>query len=72
MIDVNTRRGGARNAAVNKKYGDPVRHGLPVLLVLNDEGRILTTQETGALEKGAAHDPAKILAFLGRWTPARR
>ena len=49
-----------------------IRHGLPVLVVLDAAGRPLTTQDTGALEDGkTAHDPAKVLAFLRRWAPQR-
>jgi thiol:disulfide interchange protein len=74
MIDVNRRHGTPRNAAVNEKYGNPVRFGLPVLVVTDADGRPLVTQDTGALEQGdgtVAHDPAKVLAFLARWAPAR-
>jgi thiol:disulfide interchange protein len=72
LIDVNHRDGRKRNDAVNEKYGNPVQHGLPVLLVLDADGHLLTTQETGALEDGGkAHDPAKILAFLKAWAPKR-
>ena len=72
MIDVNQRHGVARNAAVNEKYGNPIKEGLPVLVVLDADGRQLVTQETGALEQGggiAAHDPAKVAAFLAKWMP---
>ncbi len=72
LIDVNHRDGKNRNVAVNEKYGNPVQHGLPVLLVLDADGRVLTTQETGALEdSGEAHDPAKITAFLKAWAPKK-
>ncbi len=73
MIDVNRRHGPARNAALNERYGNPVRFGLPVLVVLDADGRPLVTQETGSLEMGdgtEAHDPAKVLAFLEKWAPA--
>lgn len=75
MIDVNKRKGTARNAAVNDKYGNPTREGLPVLVVLDGEGRPLVTQETGAFEEGGgveADDPAKVLAFLEKWGPPAR
>lgn len=68
-VDVNTRNGTKRNAATVAAYGNPTQHGLPVLVVLDAAGKILTTQETGALEKGSAHDPAKIVAFLEHWAP---
>ncbi len=70
MIDVNQRHGTARNAAVNEKYGNPIRFGLPVLVVLDAEGHLIATQDTGALEKGdgtEADDPAKVLAVLQKW-----
>lgn len=72
LIDVNHRNGRKRNDAVNVKYGNPIQFGLPVLLVLDEDGRLLTTQETGALEDGGkAHDPAKVLAFLKTWAPKK-
>lgn len=63
LIDVNQ----GHNKVVDEVYGNPTRLGLPVLVVLDSEGRQLTTQNTGDLEKGNAHDPAKVLAFLKKW-----
>ena len=72
QVDVNQRNGTKRNAAVNEKYGNPIQHGLPVLVVLDADGKQLATQETGALEDGkSGHDPAKLTAFLGKWAPKR-
>jgi thiol:disulfide interchange protein len=68
-VDVNTRNGTKRNAATVAAYGNPTQHGLPVLVVLDADGEILITQETGALEEGSAHDPGKVLSFLKRWGP---
>ncbi len=69
MVDVNTRHGPKRNAGVNERYGNPVVHGLPVLVVLDSDGRQLTTKDSGELEEGEGHSPAKIAAFLGGWAP---
>lgn len=71
MVDVNTRNGVKRNAEVVECYGNPTQHGLPVLVVLDAAGQPLVTQETGSLEEGAGHSPAKVAAFLARWAPAR-
>jgi len=71
MVDVNTRNGTKRNADVNERYGNPIQHGLPVLVVLDETGKPLTTQETGSLEEGDGHSPAKILAFLRECAPSR-
>ena len=69
-IDVNHRDGKKRNDAVIARFGKPTQHGLPVLVVLDRNGHMLTTQETGALEDGkSAHDPDKVVAFLRQWMP---
>jgi thiol:disulfide interchange protein len=63
LIDVNK----GHNEEVNKKYGNPTRFGLPVIVVLDDEGKVLTTQDSGKLEEGDHHDPKKVLTFLSEW-----
>lgn len=65
LIDVD----GDHNDAVDGKYGNPTQHGLPVLVVLDADGKQLTTQDTAELEAGQTHDPAKVLAFLNEWAP---
>jgi thiol:disulfide interchange protein len=72
MIDVNTRNGMKRNAGVNERYGNPVRHGIPVLVVLDSDGKQLTTKDSGELEEGEGHSPARITAFLAAWAPPGR
>jgi thiol:disulfide interchange protein len=69
MVDVNTRRGEKRNAALIERYGNPVVHGIPVLVVLDSSGKQLTTKDSGELEDGEGHSPAKITAFLSLWAP---
>jgi thiol:disulfide interchange protein len=69
MVDVNTRHGEARNDAVVQRYGNPVVHGIPVLVVLDSSGKQLTTKDSGELEEGGSHSPAKITAFLAQWAP---
>jgi hypothetical protein len=69
---VNRRHGEVRNEAVIERYGNPVQHGVPVLVVLDSSGKQLTTKDSGELEEGGAHSPAKITAFLAQWTPGAR
>ena len=68
LVDVNSRREAARNADLIRNYGKPVRFGIPVLVVLDADGRLLTTKDSGELEEGNHHSPAKILDFLSRWS----
>jgi len=63
LIDVDK----GHNQDVVKRYGNPTRFGLPVLVVLDTDGTQLTTQDTGKLEEGNHHDPAKVKAFLEQW-----
>jgi thioredoxin-related protein len=68
LVDVNK----DHNAAINKQYGNPMQHGLPVIVILDAEGKQLTTQDTGKLEEGDHHDPAKVLAFLNQWAGTKK
>jgi thioredoxin-related protein len=69
LIDLDQVDGKPHNADVDKRYGNPTRFGLPVLVVLDSDGKQLTTQDTGKLEEGDHHDPKKVLAFLNQWKP---
>jgi thiol:disulfide interchange protein len=63
LVDVNK----GHNGDIDKKYGNPTRFGLPVLVILDADGKALVTQDTGKLEAGDHHDPKKVLAFLNEW-----
>jgi thiol:disulfide interchange protein len=57
-----------KNLDVARRYGvDLKKAGVPYLTVLNPDGKVLANQETGALEAGDHHDPAKVQAFLQQW-----
>jgi thiol:disulfide interchange protein len=66
-VDVDKIEGKQHNHAVDEKYGNPTKKGLPVLVVLDEDGKQLVTQDTGALEEGDHHDPAKVMALLKKW-----
>jgi thioredoxin-related protein len=67
MVDVNK----GHNADIDKKYANPTRYGLPVIVILDSESQQLVTKDTGELEDGDHHDPAKVLAFLQKWQPKK-
>lgn len=56
-----------RNEAVLSRY--PKIPGYPHFFVLDSDGKLLRSQDTGELEAGKHHDPAKVFAFLRRWAP---
>ena len=68
LVDVDKLPDGTKhNAALNERLQDPVREGLPVLVVFDSDGKPLVTQPTGAAGTSQGHDPAKVLAFLNKW-----
>ncbi len=53
---------------ITTAYGCELKqHGIPYLTVLDAAGKVLTNQDTGSLEAGPKHDPAKVVAFLDKW-----
>ncbi len=54
-----------KNEAVLSQY--PKIPGYPHYFVLESNGTLLRSQDTGALEAGKGHDPAKVMAFLKEW-----
>jgi len=72
LIDVDTVDGQKHNAKIDAIYGDPTKLGLPVLVVLDAEGKQLTTQSSEPFEVEDHHDPAKVLAFLDKWSPPKK
>ncbi len=70
-IDANTRHDKHRNAGVIARYGNPVRFGIPVFVVLDSDGRQLTTRETQSLAAPTDDEvAARLRQFLREWTPA--
>jgi thioredoxin-related protein len=56
-----------KNEKVMADLGYPQRFGFPVLLVLDQEGNRLHTQNTAYLEKDKGYDTDKIIGFLFDW-----
>lgn len=56
------------NMDIAERYeADVENSGIPLLTVLDADGSVLVNQETGALEEGDHHDPAKVQDFLQTW-----
>lgn len=48
----------------------PGRFGYPVFVVLDEEGKVIHTQDSSFLEEGKGYDQKKVLRFFRNWTPA--
>ena len=56
-----------KNEKVLSQY--PKIPGYPHIFILDNDGRLLRSQDTGDLESGKGHDPLKVMAFLKTWAP---
>jgi thiol:disulfide interchange protein len=63
MVDVNK----GHNSDFAAKYNAD-KHGLPCIVILDSNGKHLTTKDTGELEEGDHHSPEKVIAFLNQWS----
>lgn len=54
-----------KNETVLSKY--PKIPGYPHIFVLDSNGKLLKSQDTGELESGDHHDHDKVMAFLKKW-----
>ncbi|MBC7949160.1 MAG: thioredoxin family protein [Chitinophagaceae bacterium] len=57
-----------KNQELLEKYKFPQRMGYPVFLILNGEGKLIHTQNSGYLEDGKkSYDRNAIIGFLKDW-----
>lgn len=66
MVDVNK----GHNSDFAAKYNAD-KHGLPCIVIVDSNGKRLTTKDTGELEEGDHHSPDKVIAFLNQWSPRK-
>ncbi|MBP7676198.1 MAG: thioredoxin family protein [Thermoanaerobaculia bacterium] len=53
-----------KNLELAATWGADPKTGVPLLVVLDGNGKAVKVQETGSLESGKRHDPEKVIAFL--------
>lgn len=59
-----------RDPELMASLGNPQRFGFPVLVVLNQEGGRIHTQDSWYLEKDKAYDLEKLVQFFKMWNVA--
>ena len=57
------------NKEVLSRYGEIAAY--PHLFVVESDGKLLLSKDTGALESGKSYDLVKLTAFLKEWAPSR-
>ena len=59
-----------KNIDLLTKYRNPGRMGYPVFVVLDGNGNMIHTQDSGLLEEGKGYNKVKVMGFLRNWTVA--
>ncbi len=70
LVDIGETADKPLNRDLLKKYRAE-GFGYPALAVLDQEGKLLSAQSTGVLERGKGHDPEKVAAFLEAEKPQK-
>ena len=60
-----------KNEVVFNKYAKDKgqEFGYPFFIILNKNGEVLTSRESGNLELGKGYDESKVLDFFNQWIP---
>ncbi len=70
LVRVNVGRDGITdNFDIAKRYGIPLKKGVPALAVLDAEGKLIYAQQNGEFESMRGMDPKSVNEFLNRWKP---
>jgi thiol:disulfide interchange protein len=57
-----------KNLDLASGYGADLKSmGVPVLVILDQDGKVLTVKNTGELEEGKAHSSEKVVEFLKKY-----
>ena len=59
----------AQGKALMQRLNNAGRFGYPVLVVLDEDGKVIHIQDSGFLEEGKGYNQEKVLSFFKNWTP---
>ncbi|WP_298782112.1 thioredoxin family protein [uncultured Polaribacter sp.] len=60
------------NKDIFKELGSPDKYGFPVFVILDEEGKVVHTQDSGKLEEGKGHSTEKVMEFFTKWAPVKK
>ena len=70
MVDADQQGEPARNTNTLARFGEPLARGIPVLLVLTPDGKLLNDDATERLADSDHAHPERVLAYLRKWAAA--
>ena len=69
VVHVDIGDDGKKNDDVVAHYHIPLDKGVPVIAILDSDGKLLYSQQNGEWESARSMDPDDIVAFLNKWKP---
>ncbi len=72
VVHVDVGDDGKKNADIAQEYQTPLNKGIPVLAVLESDGKVVVSQKNGEFEDARSMTPEALLEFLNKWTPVAR
>jgi thiol:disulfide interchange protein len=70
LVDINIGRYDA-NTDIAERYGIPLQRGVPALVILSPEGKVLLAQTHGEFESMRRLESSDLTKFLNDWKPTR-
>jgi protein disulfide-isomerase len=58
-----------RNLDVANQYGNPIEQGIPAVVILDKDGKMITATNAGELANARAMSQGQIYEFLRKWAP---
>ena len=69
MVDVDEVDGKTHNLNLIERYGDPTTNGIPGLVVLDADGKVLKVQDASPFQHDDHYEPEGVLGFLKEFAP---
>ena len=59
-----------KNLKISEHYGNPIKLGIPAVVVLDENGKQIASTADGSLASASTSKPQEILAYLKQWAAA--
>jgi len=60
-----------KNLSISARYGDPIKNGVPAVVVLDPSGKMIGSTGNGALESARDMTVQQVFDILKNWTPSQ-
>ena len=71
LVHVDIGPDGHKNADVAQQFDVSLEKGVPVMAVVESDGKVVTSMKNGEVEDARRLTPEFLLAFLNQWKPAK-